>query len=127
MTQRATGTFDVVMRAGPGECDDQINRFELSKTFHGDLHGTGSGVMLSSGDPHAGEAGYVAIEVVRGELAGREGSFAMMQLGSMHAGASALDYEVVPGSGGGDLAGIVGTLHLDIDDGIHHYELRYDL
>ena len=45
----------------------------------------------------------------------------------MHAGASVLHYEVVPGSGGGDFAGIVGTLHLDIDDGIHRYELRYDL
>ncbi|MGZ6829053.1 MAG: DUF3224 domain-containing protein [Nocardioidaceae bacterium] len=32
------------------------------------------------------------------------------------------------GSGTGELAGIVGTLHLDIEeDGTHRYELTYDL
>lgn len=43
----------------------------------------------------------------------------------MHAGSQTLDYRVVPGSGGGQLAGI---LRLDIDqDGMHHYQLEYDL
>ena len=64
----------------------------------------------------------------QGHLGERQGSFALQQFGSMHAGSQALHYEVVPGSGSGQLAGIVGTLHLDIDeDGTHHYELEYDL
>ncbi len=41
--------------------------------------------MLSGGDPMAGEAGYVASEVVRGSHDGREGAFLLQQLGSMHA------------------------------------------
>lgn len=59
MVNTARGTFAVTMQPGPAELDGAINRFELSKTFHGDLQGTGAGVMLSAGDPQAGAAGYV--------------------------------------------------------------------
>jgi hypothetical protein len=46
----------------------------------------------------------------------------------MSGGHQTLHYEVVPGSGDGELAGISGVLHLTIDeDGTHHYELEYDL
>jgi hypothetical protein len=84
--------------------------------------------MLSAGDPRAGAAGYVAIETVRGRLREREGGFALQQFGSMYDGAQILHYEVVPGSGSGQLTGITGTQQLDIDaDGTHHYQLRYDL
>ena len=128
MTGTTRGTFDVTIRPGPAELDEQVHRVDLSKTFHGDLEGAGMGVMLSSGDPQAGEAGYVAIETVRGHLGERAGSFALQQFGLMHAGSQTLHYEVVPGSGTGELSGIVGKLHLDIDqDGTHHYQLEYDL
>jgi len=39
-----------------------------------------------------------------------------------------LHYEVVPGSGSGQLDGLTGILHLNIDeDGAHRYELEYEL
>jgi hypothetical protein len=128
MASTARGTFDVTMQAGPAELDGAVSRFELAKTFHGDLQGTGSGVMLSSGNPQAGAAGYVAIEIVRGRLGEREGRLALQQFGSMHGGSQTLHYAVVPGSGSGQLTGITGALDLTIDeDGTHRYELRYDL
>jgi hypothetical protein len=128
MERRANGTFEVTMRPGAAELDGAVGRFDLSKTFHGDLQGTGTGVMLSAGDPQAGAAGYVAIETVHGRLEEQEGSFALQQFGSMHDGSQTLHYEVVPGSGTGSLVGITGTLVLDIDeDGTHRYELHYDL
>jgi uncharacterized protein DUF3224 len=128
MERRANGMFEVTMRPGAAELDGAVGRFDLSKTFHGDLQGTGTGVMLSAGDPQAGAAGYVAIETVHGRLEEQEGSFALQQFGSMHDGWQTLHYEVVPGSGTGSLAGITGTLLLDIDeDGTHRYELHYDL
>jgi Protein of unknown function (DUF3224) len=128
MTRTAKGTFDVTMQPGATELDGAISRFELSKTFHGDLQGTGTGVMLSAGDPQSGAAGYVAIETVRGRLCEQEGSFALQQFGLMHGGSQTLHYEVVPGSGSGQLAGITGVLHLHVDeDGSHRYELHYDL
>jgi hypothetical protein len=128
MDQTATGTFVVSMQPGPTELGGAVARFDLSKTFYGDLQGTGTGVMLSGGDPHAGAAGYVAVEAVVGRLADRDGGFALQQFGSMHGGSQTLHYEVVPGSGTGDLDGLTGTVRLDIDpDGTHRYELRYEL
>ncbi len=128
MANTARGTFDVTMQPGPPELDGAISRFELSKTFHGDLQGTGVGVMLSAGDPQVGAAGYVAMETVDGTLGGRQGSFALQQFGTLHGGSQTLHYEVVPGSGSGQLDGLTGILHLNIDeDGTHHYELEYEL
>jgi len=124
----ASGTFDVSLVPGIAELDGVVSRFELTKLFHGDLDGTGTGVILSAGDPQAGTAGYVAIETVKGRLGDREGGFAFQQFGTMRGGHQTLHYEVVPGSGYGELTGISGTLHLTIDgEGTHHYELEYDL
>jgi hypothetical protein len=50
-----------------------VGRFDFTKAFHGDLDATGAGVMLSSGAPRSGEAGYVAIETVNGRLDGGPG------------------------------------------------------
>ena len=124
----ARGTFDVTMQPGPAELEGAVARFELAKTFHGDLEGTGHGLMLSAGDPQSGEAGYVAVEVVSGRLGDLRGGFALAQLGAVHDGAQVLRYEVVPGSGSDQLAGITGTVQLTVDDdGTHSYELAYDL
>jgi hypothetical protein len=124
----ALGTFDVDLISGRAELDGAVSRFELTKIFHGDFVGTGVGVMLSGGDPMTGTAGYVAIEVVSGSFADRVGSFALQQFGTMSAGNQTLHYEVVPGSGKGELTGISGTLHLTIDEhGTHSYLLDYDL
>jgi hypothetical protein len=128
MARTARGTFEVTMQPGAAELDGAVGRFELSKRFHGDLEGTGAGIMLSAGDPQGGAAGYVAIETVRGRLGEQEGGFALQQFGMMREGSPTLRYEVVPGSGSGQLAGITGSLHLDVEqDGTHRYDLRYDL
>jgi hypothetical protein len=82
--------------------------------------------MFSAGDPAAGAAGYVAIETVRGTLAGREGSFALLQRGLMLADGISLEYVVAPGSGTGELVGITGTLDLDTSNG-HSWELTFQL
>lgn len=116
------------MTPGQSEIDGAVGRFDFTKIFAGDLEGRGVGLMLSGGDPQAGEAGYVAIETVRGRLDSRDGGFALQQLGTMHAGSQALRCEVVPGSGHGELEGILGTLRIIVDDdGTHRYELAYDV
>jgi hypothetical protein len=94
--------------------------------YHGDLEATGKGLMLSSGDPGQGSAGYVALERVNGTLAGRTGSFALMQMGSMAPGVGQqLSIAVVPGSGTGDLSGIYGGMTIHIAGGKHIYALNY--
>ena len=128
MSERAVGTFDVELMAADPELDTAVARHALRKTYHGDLEGTGAGIMLSAGDPMSGAAGYVAIETVEGALGGRRGGFAMVQLGLMNAGEQSLKYEIVPGSGSGDLAGITGSVELTIDaDGTHHIALTYSV
>lgn len=128
MSTVASGTFVVEIVPATPELDGAINRFTLSKSFAGDLEGSGSGLMLSGGDPASGSAGYVAIEVVRGTLQGRSGQFALMQLGTMHGGDHELRYDIVPGSGTDELAGITGALALEIDaEGAHHFTLTYEL
>jgi Protein of unknown function (DUF3224) len=124
----AKGTFAIKMGPASADVDGHVDRVDFTKTFSGDIEATGSGVILSAGDPRAGEAGYVAIERVHGRVGDREGGFALQQFGTMHSGAQTLHYEVVPGSGEGGLEGISGTFHLTIDnDGTHRYELVYDL
>ena len=124
--QIARGTFSVQLTPGASESDGAIYRFDLAKTWSGALSGKGSGVMLSGGDPAAGNAGYVAVEVFRGSLAGREGTFLLQQFGDLAEGEETLYYQVVSGSGTDALAGLSGTMGLDIDDeGVHHYNLQY--
>lgn len=128
MPRTATGSFEIELTPAPPELGGAVSRFDFTKSFVGELEGAGAGLMLSGGDPRTGTAGYVAIETVDGRLHGRRGRFALAQLGTMHAGSQELHYEVVPGSGDGELAGITGTLVLTIeDDGTHRYELGYEL
>lgn len=128
MDQQARGTFTVDLTPSASEVDGAIYRFDLTKIWTGDLTGTGAGIMLSGGDPAAGNAGYVASEVVRGTVHGREGTFLLQQFGQLADGGETLHYEVVRGSGTGALAGISGVMDLQIDDaGVHHYELNYSL
>lgn len=122
------GSFDVALSPAAPELGGAVARFELRKTFRGDLDGVGEGIMLSVGEPAAGAAGYVAVETVDGALHGRRGTFSLAQLGTMHGGAQTLSYVVVPGSGTGELEGITGRMQLDIEaDGTHRFRLTYDL
>lgn len=128
LIRTAIGTFTIEMSAPSTAVEGAVDRFGLTKTWSGDIQGTGAGVMLAGGDPATGSAGYVAIEVIRGTLAGREGTFLLQQFGDLDRGAETLHYQVVSGSGTGALSGLRGTMDLDIDDaGVHHYELTYEL
>jgi len=74
-----------------------------------------------------GSAGYVAIDHVTGELDGRKGSFVLQHSGAMNRGAQVLSIMVVPDSGTGELAGLSGTLSINIVDGLHFYDFIYSL
>lgn len=129
-TATARGRFTVSMtpQGNPDARDGvALGRMALSKTFEGDLTGTGRGEMLTALTPVQGSAGYVAIERVEGTLHGRAGSFVLQHSGSMDRGAQRLAIEIVPGSGTGALAGIAGVFRLRIDAGQHYYELDYTL
>lgn len=124
----ATGPFDIETSQGRAEFGGIVGRLDFTRFFHGELEAKGVGLILSAGDPQAGEAGYVAMEVVQGRLGGKDGGFALQQFGTMHKGTHTVTYQIVPGSGLGALAGITGTLNLTVEaDGSQRYELDYEV
>lgn len=128
-TMHARGTFVVTItpvQPEPGTAPDVFGRMTLSKVFHGDLAGTGTGEMLAIMAPGASGA-YVALERVNGTLDGHAGSFALVHRGLMDKGAQELLITVVPGSGTDALEGISGVFHLTIEGGEHRYDLEYSL
>lgn len=119
----ATGTF--MIELVPAEAVlPETGRYDFTKTWSGEIAGTSSGVMLSAGDPAVGTAGYVALETFQGEVAGREGTMALQQFGTMSEGVTDMRYAVVPGSGTAGLAGLLGEVDLQVVDGVHEVTLR---
>jgi hypothetical protein len=128
--KRATGSFEVSLQPLPNTevtADNQFGRMLLNKKFSGDLTATARGQMLTAMTTVKGSAGYVAIDHVTGELDGRRGSFVLQHSGSMNRGAQSLSIMVVPDTGTGELAGISGTLSINIIDGRHFYDFIYSI
>lgn len=128
--QHASGTFEVKMTTPP--VDDKtaspaVGRFSLDKQFHGELEGTSLGEMLAISTGVPGSAGYVAMELVKGTLNGRAGTFALQHTGTMNRGEAQLSVTVVPDSGTGELVGLSGKMDIKITDGQHFYEFDYVL
>ena len=127
---RANGTFDV--KLAPQPTDDyadggMLGRLTIDKQFRGDLTGASKGQMLSAGTPVKGSAGYVAMELVTGTLAGRSGTFVFQHSGTMNRGAASLSLTVVPDSGTAELTGLTGAMLIDIANGKHSYVFEYAL
>jgi hypothetical protein len=122
-------TLDVFEHDEPYEVEDDVKygRSHIQKTFTGDLVATSTVEMLSvRGD--ADGAGYVALETVRGSLAGRTGTFALLHAGTMRGDDVWARWPISPGSGTGELAGISGEARIEIaPDGAHTLFLEYEL
>ena len=121
----ARGTFDVELTPEPSARG--VGRMSIEKRYHGDLEAHAEGQMLTWRDEESGAATYVAVERVTGALEGREGSFVLAHRGTMTADGQELSVVVAPGSGTGEVAGLEGTLGIEIVDGRHDYELEYRL
>jgi Protein of unknown function (DUF3224) len=130
MTTRASGSFEVKLSPlVPYETAEgaALGRMSIDKQFHGDLEGNSRGEMLTAGTSVKGSAGYVAIERVIATLHGRTGTFVLQHTGVMTRGEPALSITVVPDSGTGQLAGLAGTMSIDVADGKHSYDFEYTL
>ena len=104
-----------------------ISRFSIDKEIHGGLEAITKGEMWTAGDPKSGTAGYVAMELVTGTLAGKLGSFALQHFATMDQDGPKMSVVVVPGSGTGELAGIAGVFTITVASGQHSYDLDYTL
>ncbi|MCF3652309.1 DUF3224 domain-containing protein [Synoicihabitans lomoniglobus] len=129
MSATAHGSFDVNLTpAAPAAGEPaEIARLVLDKTFSGDLTGTSQGQMLAIRTATEGSAGYVAMEIVTAELAGKSGTFALQHTGTINRGAASLSVTVVPDSATGELTGLSGTMNIDITAEGHRYTFDYTL
>lgn len=126
----ASGPFEVKLApqgASAGIEAANLGRMTIDKQFHGDLEAHSLGEMIAAGTEVPGSAGYVAMERVSGRLHGREGSFVLQHSATMDRGKPQLSVSVVPDSGTGGLAGLSGTMDIQIDNGRHTYTFDYSL
>ncbi len=125
----AQGRFEVRRTPqGPLELGDtQAMHMRFDKAFEGPLAATSVVHMIAVGTAVEGSAGYVAVERLDATLDGRAGRFSMMHFGVMDRGTPSLKLEVVPDSADGELAGLRGSMRIDINDGEHSYTFDYEL
>ena len=105
----------------------KLTRASVSKTFTGDIEGEGQVeyLMMYRGD---GSAGFVGMERVTGQIAGKSGSFVLQRTGVFEGGRARESYAVVPGSGTGKLHGLRGDGTSDVGHGSEHpMILNYEL
>ncbi|HJR72373.1 MAG TPA: DUF3224 domain-containing protein [Luteimonas sp.] len=130
MSRQIKGEFDVKRSPEP-PCDlgdgAQVGHMRFDKRFHGDLNATSVVHMLAVMTETEGSGAYVAIERIAGTLDGRSGAFLTQHSGVMDRGAPSLSLTVVPDSGSGELAGLRGSMKIDIVDGKHYYTFDYTL
>ena len=128
---QSTGPFDVSLAPQPLSAVAEktgLGRMSLDKHFHGELEAASQGEMLSFRDASGQSGGYVALEVVRGTLRGRAGSFVFQHSSTMARGVPAQSITVVPDSGTGELAGLSGRMEVVIGaGGAHSYRFDYTL
>jgi hypothetical protein len=131
VSNHISGSFDVKMIPQSAKSGDKnetgFGRMLGDKQYHGDLEATAKVEMIASGSGGKGSSGaYVALEKVTGTVKGREGSFVLVHTGIMTRGTPQLTIAVVPDSGTGQLAGISGTMTINIAaDGKHSYDFSY--
>ncbi len=113
-----SGTFTVALEPLTphlqAEHEMTTQRMAIAKTYEGELAGRSVGEMLSITTSQPGSAGYVAIEEFVGTLEHKSGS-------------SVLQVDIVADSGTAELAGLSGTMQINIENGQHFYTLNYQL
>lgn len=109
---------------GPGL--PKMTRATVTKSFTGDIAGDSQVeyVMMYRSD---GTAAYVGLERITGSVGGRSGSFVLERTGVFEGGQAKESYNVIPGSGTGELAGLTGTGTSSVGHGAEHpFALAYD-
>ena len=87
----------------------KLTRAHVKKSFHGDLSGTGNLMYVMTYLDSGVVASFTGFEKAVGSLGGRTGSFVLRHKGSYDGEKATAEYEVVPGSGTNELAGLSGT------------------
>jgi len=100
---------------------------KIDIVMHGDVETAGPGRYLMQ-YPTAETCHYSGYLVLAGTLEGKSGSFIIYEVGDWTNGVAASKWQIVEGSGKGELAGITGSGSYAAEhDKTVHYELNYTL
>ena len=110
MKKIAKGGFEITdwkenpvgARTGP-----KVTRATVTQKFTGDIRGTGTTEYLMVYRPDK-TAGYSGVQVIRGSIGARKGSFALLLRGDFDGKKATTKWEVVPDAGKGGLKGLAG-------------------
>lgn len=114
MTAHAQGYYEIAdWEESPyeeGEGQPKLARAAVTQTFHGDVEGESATQYLMA-YLEDGSATSIGLTRITGRLGGRSGSFVVYQI-SLYQGSEAgvsETWQIIPGSGSGDLRGLKGT------------------
>ena len=109
------------------EDGQKLTRAHIRRTFHGDLSGTGN-LMYVMAHLAADDATFSGFEKVVGSLHGCAGSFVLRHTGIYNGEKATAEYEVMPGSGTGELTGITGSGGFSAGHAVEHdMTLEYEV
>jgi hypothetical protein len=105
----------------------KLTRASVAKAYSGDITGEGQVeyLMMYRSD---GSATFVGLGLVVGGIARKIGSFVLQRTGVFEDGQAKESYSVIPGSGTGELAGLVGEGRSAVGHAMEHpFMLDYEL
>lgn len=106
--------------------DVRIYRTDMTKTFAGDIDGTSRGWLVMTTTP-SGSAAYVGMEVLDVTIDDRAGTFVLKHDAVAAPEGGEASWDIVPGSGTGDLADVAGTGQIERhEDGSHTFTLTLE-
>jgi hypothetical protein len=109
-------------RTGP-----KVTRATVTQKFTGDIKGTGTTEYLMVYRPDK-TAEYSGVQVIRGSIGNRKGSFALLLRGDFDGKVATTTWEVVPDSARGGLKGLTGKGGFGAPMGSQgKYTLTYDI
>jgi len=85
----------------------KVTRATVTQKFSGGIKGTGTTEYLMVYRPDK-TAEYSGVQIIKGSIGARKGSFALRLRGKFDGKRAVTSWEVVPGAGKGQLAGLTG-------------------
>lgn len=130
MSTQAKGQFELIWDEDPPYDDAEgakLARVTVTKKFHGDLEAESVARLITTTSDVQGSMAYVGVERVLGTLHGKKGTFVLQHNAEMRRGTGTLNCIIVPDSGTGELAGVSGTMSVEITEVAHTYTIEYSL
>ncbi|MEU3774149.1 DUF3224 domain-containing protein [Streptomyces sp. NPDC032472] len=113
MSIRTTGRFTFAdweeQPVGPADSTPRLARSTVVNSFTGGIEAPSTSCAYTITYTGESVGSYTGVELLSGAVDGRTGSFALEQRGTFDAGGTRCTFEVVPGSGTGELAGLSGS------------------